>query len=140
MSVEIRLGASMTPAIRARVGAWCDSTMKDDVHVTNREPLRTIDLGSLPAIVSATVSVITFLINVWPKHPTWTEERLRSVTAEALLKRGIIDFDVIGLAGYGALSDASGGQHCTVEVRDKGTGSTYKIAVRRDGDAFVIDI
>ena len=32
MTIQIRLGNSMTPAIRARVGAWCDSRTNECVR------------------------------------------------------------------------------------------------------------
>ena len=142
MMIEVRLGNSnsMTAAIRARVGAWCDSRMSDKVSIGNREKLRSIDLSQIPDIVSVAVSVITLLVEIWPKKQEWNQERLRSATSEALLHYGILDFEIVNVEGYSALTDGSKDGKCTVEVRDKRSGRSHMVSVRRDGSAFVLDV
>ena len=141
MTIEIKLGGSATPAIRARVGAWCDSRMSDRVSIGNREQLRTIDLSQIPDIVSVVVSVITLLVEIWPKKQEWNQERLRSATTEALLHHGILDFEIVNVEGYSSLTGGgSKDVDCTVEVRDKRSGQSYSVSVRRDGSAFVLDV
>jgi hypothetical protein len=140
MKIEIRLGISMSDSIRARVGAWCDSHMSDKVSVENREKLRSFDPSQIPDIVKIVVSVITLLVQIWPKKQEWNQERLRSATAEALLTFGIVDFEIVNVEGYSALTDDNKHVKCMVEVRDKRSGKSHMISVSRDGSAFVIDL
>jgi hypothetical protein len=140
MTIEIRLGNSIKAPIRARVGAWCDARMSDKVSVENREKLRSFDPSQLSEMVKVVISVITLLVEVWPKKQEWNQERLRAATAEALLNYGILDFEIVNVEGYSALKDDNKHVKCTVEVRDKRSGQNRTVSVSRDGSAFVMDV
>lgn len=143
MIMEIKLGNSLSPIVRAKVGAWCDAHLSDDVVVSNWDHFRSFDSGIVVSIVSALLTAIMLLVQerrYQTERMQWSVDKLRFEVEELMVSLGMIDCEVVEIKGYQALKDANSVTSCQVMVRDKRRGELWHIGVSKDSGAFVIDV